>query len=74
MYIVYHSDMSTGRTVTLAYELGSAGMVQEVVLYLRNKIAEAIERSPNLPWPPTDDFLRQSDVPPSQLKIFLNRL
>ena len=47
LYIVYSSDVSTDRAVTLAYELGSTDMVQHVALYLRN-----------LPWLPTDDFIR----------------
>ena len=41
LYIVYNSDVSTDRAVTLAYELGSTDMVQHVALYLRNMIAEA---------------------------------
>ena len=41
LYIVYNSDVSTDRAVTLAYELGSTNMVQNVALYLRNMIAEA---------------------------------
>ena len=40
-YIVNNSDVSTGRAVTLAYELGSTDIVQHVALYLRNMIAEA---------------------------------
>ena len=40
--IVYNSDMSTNRAVSLAHELGSADMVQDVALYLRNLIAEAL--------------------------------
>ena len=42
LYIVYNSDVSIDRVVTLAYELGSTDMVQDVALYLRNMIAEAI--------------------------------
>ena len=34
LYIVYNSDVSTDRCVTLAYELGSTDMVQDVALYL----------------------------------------
>ena len=41
LYIVYNSDVSTDRCVTLAYELGSTDIVQHVALYLRNMIAEA---------------------------------
>ena len=55
--------MSTDRAVTLARELGSTDMVQHVALYLRN-----------LPWLPTDDFIRQSDVLPIELKRFLKYL
>ena len=40
-YIVYNSDVSTDRAVTLAYELGSIGMVQDVAVYFRNMIAVA---------------------------------
>ena len=40
-YIVYNSNVSTDRCVTLAYELGSTDIVQHVALYLRNMIAEA---------------------------------
>ena len=47
LYILYNSDVSTDRAVTLAHELGSTDMVQHVALYLRN-----------LPWLPTDDFIR----------------
>ena len=41
LYIVYNSDVSTGRAATLAYERVSANMVQDVALYLRKMIAEA---------------------------------
>ena len=41
LYIVYNFDVSTDRAVTLAYELGSTDMVQDVALYLRNMIPEA---------------------------------
>ena len=41
LYIVYNSDVSTDRAVTLAYELGSTDMVQHVALYLRNMTAKA---------------------------------
>ena len=71
MYIVYNSDVSTDRTVTLAYELGPTDIVQHVALYLRNMIAEAFKSKKNLPWVPTDDFIRQSDVLPTELKTFL---
>ena len=40
-YIVYNSNASTDRCVTLAYELGSTDIVQHVALYLKNMIAEA---------------------------------
>ena len=40
-HIVYNSDVSTDRCVTLAYELGSTDIVQHVALYLRNMISEA---------------------------------
>ena len=58
MYIVYNSDVSIDHAVTLAYELGSTDMVHHVALK-------------NLPWLPTDDFIRQSDVLPTELKTFL---
>ena len=57
---MYSSNVSTDRAVTLARELGSTDMVQHVALYLRN-----------LPWLPTDDFIRQSYVLPIELKRFL---
>ena len=41
LYIVYNSDVSTDRCVTLAYELGSTDIVQHVALYLRNMTAKA---------------------------------
>ena len=41
LYIVYNSDVSTDRAVTLAYETGSTDMVQDVALCLKNMIAEA---------------------------------
>ena len=41
LYIVYSSNVSTDRAVTLARELGSTDMVQHVALYLRNMTAEA---------------------------------
>ena len=40
-YIVYNSDVSTDRAVTLVYELGSTGMVQDVALYFRNMTADS---------------------------------
>ena len=49
-------------------------MVQDVALYLGNIFAEAFEKFKNLPWPPTDDFLRQYDILPTQLKSFLNSI
>ena len=40
-YIVYSSDTIANRVLTVAYELGSADMVQAVARCLRNIIAEA---------------------------------
>ena len=40
-YIVYSSVVSTDRAVTLVYELGSTGMVQDVALYFRNMTADS---------------------------------
>ena len=40
LYIVYNTDVSTDRAVTLAYELGPTDIVQHIALYLRNMIAE----------------------------------
>ena len=41
LYTVYNSDVSTDGTATLACELGSTNVMQDVALYLRNMIAEA---------------------------------
>ena len=41
LYIVYNSDVTTDRCVTLAYELGSTNIVQHVALYSRNMTAKA---------------------------------
>ena len=41
LYIVYNSDVSADRAVTLAYELGSTDIEQHVALYLGNMTAEA---------------------------------
>ena len=62
LYRVYNSDVSTDHAVTLAYELGSADIVRDDALCLRNMIAEAFLQVKNLPWLPTDDFIRPSDV------------
>ena len=58
LYIVYNSDTSTDLAVTLAYELGSADMVQAVALYLRNINAETFEKCGKLPWSATDDLYK----------------
>ena len=44
LHIVYNSDLSTDHAVTLAYELGSTVIVQDVAMYLRNVIAEAFQK------------------------------
>ena len=41
LYVVYNSDVSTDRCVTLPYELGSTDIVKHVALSLRNLTAEA---------------------------------
>ena len=73
-YIVYSSTMKKDRLVALTYELGSADMVQDVALYLREKITEAFQLADDLPWPPSDDYFRENDVLPSDLKKFLGFL
>ena len=64
LYIVYNSDMITALAVTLANGLGSADIAEDVAPYYKNIIAEAVNKSESLSWPPIDDFLRQSDVRP----------
>ena len=49
-------------------------MIQGVALYLKDKITESFQQAEDLPWPPSDDFLRQIDVLPTDLERFLNFL
>ena len=56
--------MSAVRADTIAYDLGSADMVQDVALYLREITTEACGKSKKLPRPLTDDAFRQSNVLP----------
>lgn len=72
--LVYDARTSIDRVVSLAYELGTKDMVTEVALHLRKVITEAFEKSNSLPWPPTEEFLVQADVIPSELNKFLHFL
>ena len=73
-FLVYNSAMSTNKAVILAYELGSSDMIQDVALYIRKTITDAFQQSDDLPWPPTEKFLRQKEVVPNDFRRFLNFL
>ena len=50
LYIIYNSYMSANHSLTVAYEVGSADMVQDVALYLTNITDEPFQKSKNLSW------------------------
>ena len=72
--LVYSSEMNTEKAIITAYELGCADTVKDTALYLRTLITEAFQKSENLPWPPTDEYLQNHDILPHELKKFLNYL
>ena len=45
LYMIYNSYMSANRSLTVANEVGSADMVQHVVLYLINVTDEPFQKS-----------------------------
>ena len=70
LYRVYNSDVSTDHAVTLAYELGSADIVRDDALCLRNMIAEAFYNSKTChSSQPMTSFGRLMST---ELKTFLN--
>ena len=59
-YIVYNSTMKKDTLVKLVYELGSTDITVKQLTsnYLKDKITEAFQIANDLPWPRTDNFLR----------------
>ena len=54
--------------------LGTTDMIAEVGIYLQKMIHEAFEKSDNQPWPPTEEYLQNMKIIPSQLQKFLSYL
>ena len=75
-YLVYNVDTSTELAVKFAYRLGTTDMIAEVSIYLWKVIHEAYQKSGNVPWPPTEEYmyLQNMEIIPSQLQKFLNYL
>ena len=57
-----------------AYEIGRKDKLKEVAQDLRDSIFKGFKNSGKLPWPPSDDFLRKTNVLPSKLQSFLCHL
>ena len=49
-------------------------MIAEVGIYLQKVIHEAYEKSGNVPWPPTEEYLQNMEIIPSQLQKSLSYL
>ena len=54
---MYNVETSAELVVKFAYRLGTTDMIAEVGIYLRKVIHEAYEKSRNVPWPLTEEYL-----------------
>lgn len=73
-YLVYNSSISTDVAIKTAYELGCRDIFQDVAKNLRQVILDAFSKCDTMPWPPTQQYLTNLDVIPSQLTTFLQML
>ena len=73
-YLVYNSQTELEHAIRFSYRLGSLDTILEVAMHLRRTIFDAFKKSEEIPWPPTDDYLRQTDMLPEQLETFLSYL
>ena len=58
-YLVYNSQTELEHAIRFSYRLGSLDTILEVAMHLRRTIFDAFKKSEEIPWPPTDDYLRQ---------------
>jgi hypothetical protein len=75
--LVYSSDVNTGEAVNVAFEAATSEskILQEAASILRRNIQQAFKSSEELPWPPSDEYLKShGPSPPSCLTEFLTLL
>ena len=75
--LVYKSDIDVGAAVEMAFIAHSSEkrMFQNAALSLRQHILSSQTESPELPWPPTADYLQsETNVPPDCVLDFLQTL
>ena len=73
-YLIFNSSITVQQALSNAYEIGRKDKLKEVALDLRNSIFKGFKNSGKLPWPPSEDFLRKTNVLPSKLQSFLCHL
>ncbi|KAJ8278413.1 hypothetical protein GJAV_G00087350 [Gymnothorax javanicus] len=72
--VVYNADMKLVETVQKAFLLDNKDTLTEIALYLRNVILDAFDKSDDLRWPPTVDYIPNTDdVLPQDLRSFLSK-
>ena len=76
MWLVYSANTNLPHVVAEAYLLGTADLLKDSAIYLRQVILKAFKESTELPWPPTADELekRAEEELPDKLKQFLNQV
>lgn len=75
--LVYSSALKTGEAIEIAFEAASSEsrILEDAATILRRTIQHAHHTSPQMPWPPSADFLKSNSItPPQCLKDFLIRI
>jgi len=75
--LVYSSALKTGEAIEIAYEAASSEsrILEDAAMILRRAIQHAQHTSPEMPWPPSANFLTSDSIsPPLCLNDFLIRV
>ncbi|KAL4233686.1 hypothetical protein ACF0H5_008367 [Mactra antiquata] len=69
--LVYNANMQLDSAIANAYVLGNKEIMTESAQLIRSAILDAFEQSLDLRWPPTCQYIDDSDIIPNVLSDFL---
>lgn len=74
--LVYSAHVATGNAIELAFEYASSEgkRLEEAALLLRRIIKDCKDKSEQMPWPPTTEYLSSGYIIPPEIELFLSHL
>ena len=73
-YLVFDNKTEVATAVNNAYTLGEQDNAKEVAEEFRKSVQNQFQNYQNLHWPPSFDYLNNTDILPKNLTSFLNIL